>query len=650
MSLEENNFIQLVVEQRGIDVFVAVSSPDGKNLGEYDTANGSEGPEHVSFVTSAAGTYRIRISPLDPDGRTTGRYEIKVVDVRKATEEELKAEKHLEEVRAKGIALLVEIENTLQEIKSLHSRIQAQIKISGLLREVDEKRSAKFMSNAMAGIKEFLATADVSSEEYVAQYQAISQLRNELIGVLAERDPDMALNFLQSTTPRHSPYGGPRELSLQESALEISIANQIAQKDPNRAVQLARRNLKQGYRSELVHTVSLLAQKNPELATELVHEIASKLLSEDKLSNKADAATLTISLLTSYHSSPDSNQSVTRRMMSPLRAGLLSDDDYKQLLQKAVADVVSYTRTRVSSASQDGIWGLISGLQMLGADMDKVVAGSKAAIEKKSKELNLSTLIDNPMQEFQKVVANNPVEVALESIEKAPVDYKEQMYLQLAYREAGNGDLARAKQIVNDHVTNPYQQRQAIRNLEQQETFRVVGKGKFEEALRNVGTLKNPRERATQLSQIVQHIGEGQKRTTALNLLEQARALLNPSPQAPDTEHMIALFDIARAFSPYDSKRSFEIVDPLIDQFNELCAAARTLNGFSGEFFEDDELNLQDGNGLANIVFQMSSALGELALDNFDRTKATTEKIRQPEVRLKVYLEIAQQTIEGGHR
>src|SRR5688572_2033001 len=77
VSMEENSFIQLVVEQRGIDVFIRVSSSASKNLGEYDTANGAEGPEHVSFVASAAGTYRFTVSPLDATDQTTGRYEIK---------------------------------------------------------------------------------------------------------------------------------------------------------------------------------------------------------------------------------------------------------------------------------------------------------------------------------------------------------------------------------------------------------------------------------------------------------------------------------------------------------------------------------------------------------------------------------------------
>ncbi len=649
ISLEENNFIQLVVEQRGIDVSVKVSSPEGKNLGEYDTPNGSDGPENVSFVAAAAGTYRIAISPLASDNPTSGRYEIKVLEIRPATDQELKANRNLEEAKAKGIALLAEIETTIGEIKSPHSRIQAQIKIAEWLWTVDEKRAAKFIANAMAGIKEFLATADVSGEQYIQQYQGIVQLRQELIRVLADRDPDAALNFLHSTTPRYSPYTSSRELLTQESALEISIANQIAQKDPDRAIQIARRSLKQGYPPDLILTVSQLAQKNPEMARALVHEMADKLLDEEKLLKNSEAANLAISLLRFNQIPEGSVQISTRNMVSPGRSGLISEDEYKRLLQKTVNEVLSYTPRAYNNQSPDAIWNLLSGLQALGPELDRAISGSQAAIEKKNKELmGANRMIFNPMQEYQDAIGSNPVEAALETIEKAPGDYQEQLYIQLANREASNGDLARATQIVNEHVTNPFQRRQALVNIEQQEMYRALGKGKVEEALRNISNLRTPRERAAQLTQLLNQISPGLKRATALSLLEQARALLSPSPQAPDAEHMIALFELARVFSDYDPKRSFEIVDPLINQFNDICAAARTLEGFGGEYFEDDELNMENGNGLANIVSQMSVVLGDLALTNFDRAKTASEKIILPEVRLKVYLEIAQQTIEGG--
>jgi hypothetical protein len=44
----------------------------------------------------------------------------------------------------------------------------------------------------------------------------------------------------------------------------------------------------------------------------------------------------------------------------------------------------------------------------------------------------------------------------------------------------------------------------------------------------------------------------------------------------------------------------------------------------------------------------MSDVLGSLALINFDRAKAASDKLRLPEVRLQIHLQIAEQTITGG--
>ena len=50
LNLEAGQFVQLVVEQRGIDVFIAVIGPERKRVGEYDSPNGDDGPENISFV------------------------------------------------------------------------------------------------------------------------------------------------------------------------------------------------------------------------------------------------------------------------------------------------------------------------------------------------------------------------------------------------------------------------------------------------------------------------------------------------------------------------------------------------------------------------------------------------------------------------
>src|ERR1700674_5091621 len=58
INLQEDQFLQLVVDQRGIDVVVRIFSPAGMMMGEFDSPNGTEGPENVSLISSTAGVYR----------------------------------------------------------------------------------------------------------------------------------------------------------------------------------------------------------------------------------------------------------------------------------------------------------------------------------------------------------------------------------------------------------------------------------------------------------------------------------------------------------------------------------------------------------------------------------------------------------------
>lgn len=640
LNLKENTFVQLVVEQRGIDAIVKVLSPNGKSVGDFDSPNGNDGPEHVSFVASAAGPYLISVSPLNPADASKGTIEIKVLEMREANEQEIKASKNQEVVKAKGIALLIEMDGLIAQIKSPLTRIKAQLQAAQLIWSSDEKRASKYFADATIGFKEYLASLDPGSEKYPQQYQAITEMRFQIIQILTERDPDAALSFIYSSKPPANPYEDRRFNSQQEGMLEISIANRMVRTDPNRALQIARQTLKTHYSGNLISTVGLLKEKSPELAAQFASEIASKLIN-DQLLSKPDASSLLLNLLrfsqNPTQKNPDPNTNTQR---------LLSDQQYRELLQKAVTEALSFSRPPAGTYSpeRDAALNLLYGLQQLGPEVNSVAGGGEAALRKKLLELNPQG--SNGMQ-YQNVIGNNSFDAALEGIEKVPKDQREQLYLQLANREASNGDSIRARQIVNDRVTNPHQRRQALANIDQQEMYRAVSKGKIEDALRMLAGVKTPRERARQIAQMVEQIGPGQKRAVAISLLEQTKSLLGTSLQAQDQDQMNALLEIARAFGKYDVKRSFEILDPLIDQVNDLCAAARTMEGFGPENYEDDELSMQSGNTVAQVVARMSNTIGSLALVNFERARATSDRLALPEVRLRVYMEIAQQSIQA---
>ena len=77
ITLDSGQFAFIPVEQRGIDVIVRVHGPDGGQLTEVDSPNGSRGLEPVRLYTTRAGEYRLTVVPFRDDAEP-GRYSIAV--------------------------------------------------------------------------------------------------------------------------------------------------------------------------------------------------------------------------------------------------------------------------------------------------------------------------------------------------------------------------------------------------------------------------------------------------------------------------------------------------------------------------------------------------------------------------------------------
>ena len=276
------------------------------------------------------------------------------------------------------------------------------------------------------------------------------------------------------------------------------------------------------------------------------------------------------------------------------------------------------------------------------ADVQSLDSRGMAAVDEKLGQL---TTIQNPQQRYsQDVNSNKSIDSALQSISLAPLNMRENLYQQLAQRVAREGDFARARQILTDFVPNLMNRQNALNNIERQAVYDAINKGRFDEAFRAILEMKAPRERANMIGNMAGQIGRTQKKEAVLSFLEQARLLLGPSPQAESQEQMAALLQIATAFGRQGSNRGFEIVEPLIDQLNDLSAAAVTLSGFGQQFYLEGELQM-NGNSVGNAASQIHQALGQLALVDFDRAKQTVDRIRRPELRIGAYLSIAQQAL-----
>src|SRR5215813_7599255 len=85
IRLDANQFLKVVVEQKGIDVVAHVSGPEGKQILEFDSESRPQGREEVSLVAEVAGTFLLTIRPK-LNGAPAGSYEIRIEESRAATD------------------------------------------------------------------------------------------------------------------------------------------------------------------------------------------------------------------------------------------------------------------------------------------------------------------------------------------------------------------------------------------------------------------------------------------------------------------------------------------------------------------------------------------------------------------------------------
>lgn len=86
VTLNAGQYAHVVVEQKGIDVVLALLGADGKPLLEVDNnLSGTRGVETVSLVADVTTTYVLNVRSLEK-GASAGRYEVRLEDLRAATE------------------------------------------------------------------------------------------------------------------------------------------------------------------------------------------------------------------------------------------------------------------------------------------------------------------------------------------------------------------------------------------------------------------------------------------------------------------------------------------------------------------------------------------------------------------------------------
>lgn len=85
LDLAAGQFLRVVVDQRGVDVELALDDPRGRRILAVDSPTEDQGSEELVAVAEVGGRHRLRVHALVP-GAAAGRYEVRLEDLRPATE------------------------------------------------------------------------------------------------------------------------------------------------------------------------------------------------------------------------------------------------------------------------------------------------------------------------------------------------------------------------------------------------------------------------------------------------------------------------------------------------------------------------------------------------------------------------------------
>lgn len=601
----------------------------------------------------------------------------------KPTAEEL--EKQKEEREKNAYRLLDQVIDEAQSLRLPENRVRVQINAGDALWDKNQGRARTLFTMAGEGIAELGRTppqpTDNRRNPGQNQDRRAFQLRQELVLAAAKHDAQLAYQLLATTKPAapiaQNTNNPNRPVVDPEDNLEQMLLGRIAVLDPKLAAQNAEQMMEKGQFPRTVsEVINQLSRQDPEAGAKFADKTVKRLQTANMLTN-AEAAILAQSMINAGVKQPTTGTA----SVNPLPAGVaargpvLEQSAYVDLLSSVIDAALKATpppqntqRPATAATPQRGR-GPGAGAQVLPAPRPGQTTGpSEAQIElMNSRRLLAALMIAMPVveqqlpskapalrQKFTEMGVGNLANMGgqpattmqgpptTDSLMQAAANANPQMqsrlYQQAAFRAIEEGNTDRARQIATEHLP-PNTRDLVLQRVEFRELANKGESARFEEIRQSLNRLQTDNEKVEMLVQMANDAQKTNKKL-AVQLLDEAKQIT--SRRATSYEQFNQQLRVARAFVTVDSARSFEVLEPVVSQINELLAAAAILNGFEINMFRDGEMTMQGGNGLTATISRFGQELAYLARTDFERSEVLASRFQMTEPRIMTRLAIIQ--------
>jgi len=547
-------------------------------------------------------------------------------------------QKKQEELRKKIKETLNGAVSDVALLKTPENKTFFQVRIASLIWEYDEKGARSLIGNAQGMMASLINDPKIKNPP---DWYLTTGLRGDLISMIAQWDPQAALEFLRQTKFIITQDGLQSErvqgvLSF-EARMEQRLALQVARNDPKRALEMAEESLEKGFSSELNELVGIVFAKDPMAGKKLAEAILSKLRSSAFKSN-SNGMEVALRLLEGEYASrrPES----TRGDDPPgakNRLPVLDD----QALREWNNFIINASLNLISRGAQthregiDFVRNQLSILMKLLPEIEKLSPALVANFNQRYGQLMPKMDLES---KFRLETANAKAEDLLASAIKSQGELRKE-YLHravgMAIDSEGNFELAR--KIAEENITDPDDRKYMTERIEERAKQFSLEHGKIEDVAASLASLESDAERAGKLADLAGRALKSGDKKLAAELQEKAFGFL-PNPVETRDEYE-AMIRIIRNSINIDPERGFEMFGSLIEPINQLVAAAIQVKRYEGKRSDGirDDIPLGEfrryspARGFAELIASLSKA-------DFDRAIGLADRIMQPELKLHMKL------------
>src|SRR5215813_8979716 len=401
-------------------------------------------------------------------------------------------QKKKEEIRKKIKETLDAAVSEVAFLKTPENKTLFQVRIASLIWEYDEKGARALIGNAQGMMASLINDPKIKNPP---DWYLTTGLRGDLVSMIAQRDPQAALEFLQQTKFIVTQDGAQSErvrgvLSF-EARIEQRLALQVIRNDPKRALEMAEDSLEKGFSSELNELVGIVLAKDPVAGKKLAEAILSKLKSLDFKSNSNGMEVALRILEGEYASRRPESTGGGDSPGAKKRLPVLDD----QALREWNSFIINASLNLISRGAQTHREGLdfvrnqLSILMKLLPEIEKLSPALVANFNQRYGQLIPKMDLES---KFRFETANAKAEDLLASAGKSQGELRKE-YLHRAVGEAidSEGNFELARKITEEHFTDPDDRKYTMERIEEKAKQYSIEHGKIEDVAASLASLES---------------------------------------------------------------------------------------------------------------------------------------------------------------